>query len=264
MAKIYTRDSIQSLRAHGSKSEVPIFIVGMVRTGTTLLDQILSSHPDVRSAGEQPFWRVSAGRVNHKWLESGCDASDLKELETRYLDILGDASRNAPRVTDKMPTNFFHLGLMSVAFPRSKIVHIRRNPMDTAISIYTTFLGAGTQFAYDQGNIVAYFDAYMRMMDLWRSVLPEVQMIEIDYEALVSNKENVLPALLKFLELDWDESVLRHEEQASHVSTPSLWAARQPVNSASVERWRRYEPWLGELLELSDVRHPPATIKLDG
>jgi tetratricopeptide (TPR) repeat protein len=257
LGHLYSKSNIERLRQFGSESRVPIFIVGMIRTGTTLLDQILSSHRDIRSAGEQPFWQVSAGRVNRRWVERGGDPKDVLELEARYLQVLRDAAGNSPRVSDKMPTNFMHVGLMSIVFPNSKFIHIRRNPLDTAISIYTTFLGSGTQFAYNQANIVSYYRGYLETMRHWRSVLPEGQLLEIDYEDLVTNKEIVLRELFEFLELDWDEAVLNHEKNSSQVSTPSLWTARQPVNTSSVERWRRYEPWLGKLLELKELSHPP-------
>jgi hypothetical protein len=145
---------------------------------------------------------------------------------------------------------------MSVVFPKATFIHIRRNPLDTCLSIYTTFLGRGTQFAYNQANIVSYYQEYLRTMDHWRSVIPAGQMIEIDYEDLVTNKEIVLRELLEFCGLDWDDACISHERSRAHVSTPSLWAARQPVNAASVDRWRKYEPWLGGLLELRDLAHP--------
>jgi tetratricopeptide (TPR) repeat protein len=256
LVELYTKQRIDDLSAFGSDSSVPLFIVGMIRTGTTLLDQILSSHPSVKSAGEQPFWQVSSGRVNRRWLTSGGNATDIKELEMDYLAALRDAAGSSERVTDKMPTNFAHIGLMSIVFPRAKFIHIRRNPLDTCVSIYTTFLGSGTQFAYSQENIVAYYMAYLRMMEHWVSVIPRGQMIEIDYEELVTNKEGVLREVLEFCGLEWDDACLRHEQNSAQVSTPSLWSARQPVNVASVERWRRYEPWLGKLLELKNVTHP--------
>jgi hypothetical protein len=147
---------------------------------------------------------------------------------------------------------------MTLAFPNAKFIHIRRSPLDTCLSIYTTFLGNGTQFAYNQENIVSYYQAYLRIMEFWRSVLPPGRMMEIDYEELVTDKEAVLRQLLPFIGLGWSDSVLSHEQNRGQVSTPSLWTARQPVNAASVERWRRYEPWLGALLKLRDVKHPPA------
>jgi tetratricopeptide (TPR) repeat protein len=257
LTELYTAERLSGLIGLGSESEAPIFIVGMIRTGTTLLDQILSSHPSVGSAGEQPFWRVSAGRVNRLWRERGPRPEDLKEISDRYLAVLRESAGEQPsRVTDKMPTNFMHVGLMTAAFPRAKFIHTRRSPLDTCLSIYTTFFGNGTQFAYHKRNIVEYYLAYLRTMELWRSVLPPGRMIEIDYEDLVSDREGVLREVLAFCGLDWDDSVLSHEQNRSHVSTPSLWTARQPVNTRSVERWKRYEPWLGELLELREVAHP--------
>jgi len=256
LLKLYSKESIEALQRCGSESEIPIFIVGMIRTGTTLLDQILSSHPQVKSAGEQPFWQVSAGRVNQRWMDSGGNSADIRDLETRYLEVIHAATGGAPRVIDKMPTNFIHMGLMSVVFPNAKFIHIRRSPLDTCLSIYTTFLGSGTQFAYNQGNIVAYYREYLRAMEHWRSVIPRVQICEIDYEDLVSKKEAVMRSVLNYCEIEWDDEVLQHERNSTQVSTPSLWAVRQPVNTDSVEKWRRYEPWLGRLLELKDVAHP--------
>ena len=261
LLKLYSSATISDQQNNGSQSSMPIFIVGMIRTGTTLLDQILAAHPDVGSAGEQPYWQVSAGRVNRQWLESGAASDEIHRLADEYLAILKQVSPSTPRVTDKMPTNFIHVGLMSVVFPKAKFIHIRRSPLDTCTSIYTTFLGSGTQFAYSKSNIVAYYREYLRTMEHWRQVLPEGQMIEIDYEDLVANEPEVLRDLLQFLDLTWNESVLRHDQNIGQVSTPSLWTARQPVNTSSVERWRRYEPWLGELLELGSVVHPPATTR---
>lgn len=256
LSTLYSEDTVRRLSKFGSESETPIFIVGMIRTGTTLLDQILNSHPAISSAGEQPFWLVQAGRINRKWLASRPNAADLQDLAQGYLKALELSAGKSRRITDKMPINFIHLGLITSTFPKAKIIHTRRNPVDTCLSIYTTFLGSGTQFAYNQENIVDYYRYYLRAMEHWRAVIPSDRMIEINYENLVTQKESVLPQLLEFLELEWDESVLNHERNTSSVSTPSLWTARQPVNSASVERWRKYEPWLGRLLDLKDVRHP--------
>lgn len=259
VGQIYSKERIERFAPMGSKSRTPIFIVGMIRTGTTLLDQILSSHRSVSAAGELPFWQIRSGRFNGRWIQSEPTAEDLRELETGYLSALHAAGGEALRITDKMPTNFWHIGAMTLAFPHARLVHIRRSPMDTVLSIYTTFLGSGTQFAYDKAHIVEYYRAYMRMMAFWRSILPEGRMLEIDYEDLVIDKETVIRQVLDFCGLEWDPACLDHDRRASHVSTPSLFTARQPVNAASVDRWRRYEPWLGELLELADVRHPPPT-----
>lgn len=261
LARLYPRETIERLDERGSPDATPIWIVGMIRTGTTLLDQILASHPQTRSAGELPFWGVAAGRANRQLLDAGTGGLDLQTLAWNYRRALWDAAGDAGRIVDKMPTNFSHLGLMSATFPKAKIVHLRRNPLDTVLSVYTTFLGKGTGFAYRQENIVAYYREYLRAMEHWRTVLPPGRMIEIDYEDLVSDKERVLRAVVEFLNLPWDDALLSHHERRdSQVSTPSLWTARQPVNTGSVARWRRYEPWLGRLLDLKDAAHPPPTV----
>jgi hypothetical protein len=195
-------------------------------------------------------------------MRQGVGKADVEELATEYLRVLRAAvERNDPsdptttdanvvRVTDKMPTNFLHMGLMSLAFPQAKFIHLKRNPLDTCLSIYTTFLGPGTQFAYNQENIVGYYRGYLQTMEIWRAVVPPEQFLEIEYEDLVSNKEAVIRRVLEFCGLDWDDACLRHESNPSQVSTPSLWTARQPVSRGSVERWRRFEPWLGKLADL--------------
>jgi len=256
MMRTYSKEFIERYRRHGSTSEAPVFIVGMIRSGTTLLDQILSSHSRVSSAGEQPFWGLSAMRVDAKWETYGVDVADIPTLADTYLEVLEAVAGSALRATDKMPVNYRHLGLISVAFPNAKIIHLRRNPLDTCLSIYTTYLGASTNFAYNQRNIVENYREYLYLMDHWRSVLPSSQMIELDYEQLVSDKEPVIRGLIEFCGLDWDDACLHHERNASQVSTPSLFTARQAVNAASVEKWRLYEPWLGTLSELKGLCHP--------
>ena len=257
LASLYSSEFIRSARIHGSQSSVPIFIVGMIRTGTTLLDQILSSHPRVNSAGEQPFWQIHAGRIQSRWLDGGFDREDALNLAAGYLSVLHQAGGTADRIIDKMPINFSNIGLMGVVFPNAKFIHLRRNPLDSCLSIYTTFLGSGTPFAYNKTNIIGYYQSYYRLKEHWRSVMPPEQFIEIDYEDLVTHKETVVRELLEFCDLEWDDACLNHEHNRSQVSTPSLFTARQPVNTASVERWKRYEPWLGQLLELKELKHPP-------
>ena len=233
----------------------PIFIVGMIRSGTTLLDQIVSSHPDVKSAGEPVFWMREADRIR-RLSDPTLPIGDLDEISERYLSELVVAAGNAPRITDKMPLNYAHLGLIHAAFPSAKIIHMRRNPMDTCLSIYTTYLGHGPNFAYDRDNIVFNYQEYLRLMSHWRSGIPANCLLEIDYEELVRDRESISRGVIEFSGLPWDEACLRYEENDTSIRTPSRWQARQPVYGSSVERWRRFEPWLGALLELRGVRHP--------
>ena len=232
-----------SKRIKGCESAKPIFIVGMIRSGTTLLDQILSSHPAVASAGEPVFWMRESGKVR------AVNQDQAADLATRYLAAVESIAGPSERITDKMPLNFAHLGSIGAVFPRAKIIHLRRSPLDTCLSIYTTFLGRGPTFAYNAANIVAYYREYRRLMDRWRL---ELELIEVDYEELVADKEAVTRRIVAACGLPWDDACLDHGSRAGAIRTPSKWQARQPVYSGSVGRWRRFEPWLGELGRLAD------------
>lgn len=254
METVYTRGLLEMMRPFGSSSDKPIFIVGMIRSGTTLLDQIISSHPMVGSAGEQPFWTAEGDRIHRKWREAP-DPTDIASLAATYLSVLEEFA-STPRITDKMPLNYRHLGLIHTVFPRAKILHIRRNPLDTALSIYTTFFAGGPTFTYNQHNIVVFYEAYIQFMAYWRSILPADTLFEIDYERLVGDPETATREIVEACGLPWDELCLRPHENIGAVNTPSRWQVRQPVYNRSVGRWQRYEPWLGVLLDLKEVVLP--------
>jgi tetratricopeptide (TPR) repeat protein len=256
LAKVFGREKLDRHRHLGSRSERPIFVVGMIRSGTTLLDQIITSHPDAASAGELEFWKVEADLVNREWFQNGIDPGKIEGIAQRYLDLLDGVSRDALRVTDKMPINFESVGLMHLVFPSAKFVHIRREPLDTALSMYMTFYGGGPNFAYKKENIVAYYRAYLRFMELWRAMLPAGRLLEVDYEDLVARPEALIRQIVQFCGLRWDDACLSHEGNRNAVPTPSAWQARQPIYQTSVGRWRHYEPWLGALSELRNVWHP--------
>ncbi|MDR3689356.1 MAG: sulfotransferase [Fimbriimonas sp.] len=232
-----------------SSSDVPIFVVGMIRSGTTLLEQIIASHPDVGGAGEQRFWvseiasavDVAAGRF---------DEARFAELIDRYLQVLRSLQPDSRRVTDKMPMNFYCAGLLHLAFPNSPIVHIKRHPVDTALSIYMTDLAKPPEFAHDRDNIVFAYREYEKIMDFWRSVIPGSSFLEIRYEDLVDDTPYWARKVIEFCGLEWDPACLDFHRNERQVSTPSMWQVRQPIYRTSVEKWRRYEPWLGSFREL--------------
>ena len=154
-------------------------------------------------------------------------------------------------MTDKQPINFELLWLIRLAFPDARIVHCRRHPVDTCLSIYfTNFWAHQNDYACDRGDLVFYYRQYERLMDHWRRVLPPDRFTEVDYETLVADREAETRRLVAFIGLDWDDACLAPERKRRAVKTASVWQARQPVYKTSVERWRRYEPWLGELREL--------------
>ena len=231
------------------EGSAPIFIVGMIRSGTTLLDQIVSSHPDVASDGELRFWIEETLRLAAR--NPLPSREDVQEVGARYMRYLNLITDDAKRATDKMPLNFAYIGVMLAAIPNAKFLHIRRNPIDTCLSIYTTYFGAGTLFGYRRANIVAYYREYLEAMDYWRANLPPGAMLELDYEELVANSEPVIREVIEFCGLPWNDACLHHDQNQAAINTPSRWQARQPVYKSSTERWRRYEPWLGEFAELA-------------
>jgi tetratricopeptide (TPR) repeat protein len=233
-----------------SESELPILIVGMPRSGTTLTEQILASHPQVAAGGELDFWLRRTDRI---WNQSADqrDPAAGRDAIRDYLALLTNISPAAPvRVTDKMPSNFLHLGLVHGLFPNARIIHCRRNPVDTALSIYFTHFARTHEFANSRNGIVLYYREYQRLMAHWRRVLPPDRFIEIDYERLITDQEGISRRLVAFCGLEWDDACLDFHNTRRRIGTASAWQARQPLYRSSVERWRHYQPWLGEFREL--------------
>ena len=235
--------------------ELPVFIVGMPRSGTTLIEQILSAHQKVAAAGELPFWK---GRLR-EWGRGATEpaAGALLSAVTEYCALLRRYGPEASRVTDKAPLNFELLWLIRLAFPNARIIHCRRNPIDVGLSIYFAHFWAHQTYAFDKSDIVFFYRRYQQLMAHWRSVLPPGHFTEVDYETLVAEPEAETRRLIDFLGLPWDDVCLAPENNVRSVKTASVWQARQPVHKTSVERWRRYEPWLGELRELRSETDQP-------
>jgi tetratricopeptide (TPR) repeat protein len=231
------------------ESDLPVFIVGMPRSGTTLVEQILSSHPAVAAGGELPFW--AQRRFNSPAFGIGAlEAANLLKAGEDYCAQLRQIGPEALRVTDKRPGNFEMLGLIGLAFPEARIIHCRRNPVDTCLSIFFANFGASQDYAWDRGDLAFAYRQYERLMEHWRRVLPSDRFTEVNYATLVGDPEGETRRLIAFCGLDWDDACLTPERNGRVVRTASLWQARQPVYKTSIERWRRYEPWLGELREL--------------
>ena len=245
----------------GSTDPTPVLIVGMPRSGTTLVEQIVSMHPEVSAGGELNFWNErgaawfgSRAAGNGTFVPTENLVSDLlAKAATDYLRVLRAIAPKATRVTDKMPFNFLWAGLVHVAFPRAIIIHCRRAAVDTALSIHQTHFHPGLAFPTGGAELVAYFRDYQRLVDHWRSVLPADRFIEIDYEDLTRAPEPVIRRIIAACGLAWHDACLRPESNPGAVKTPSKWQTRQPIYRTSVARWRRYEPWLGPLRALVDV-----------
>ena len=235
--------------ALGSDWEVPILILGMPRSGTTLVEQILSSHPEVAAGGEILFWAQSAASFRAD-ATGAIDPAWVSKMAPDYRSLLTKISPTARRVTDKSPHNYHFLGLIHAVFPRARIIHCRRHPVDTSLSIYFQDFARRMDFAYDRDDLVAAYRQYLKLMAHWRGVLPADRFLEIQYEELVANREAMTRKLIAFCGLDWNDACLHSEQNRRSVRTASVWQARQPVYQTSVARWRHYEPWLGSLGEL--------------
>jgi FkbM family methyltransferase len=243
----------ERVRGSGVDSEVPVFIVGMPRSGTTLVEQILAAHPQVHGAGElrdvmqlaEALPAELGGTAKYPECLAGAPAAALRARAERLLGRFERLGRGARRVVDKMPENYLHLGLIATLFPRARIIHCRRDPMDTCVSCYCSYF-RGLPFAWDLSDLGKYHRQYERLMAHWREVLP-LQVMDVDYEELVANQEEVSRALVAFLGLDWDDACLAFHENRRAVHTVSTLQVRRPMYSSSVGRWKRYEAHLGPL-----------------
>lgn len=248
----FTNDSFERLKEVGSSSELPLFVVGLPRSGTTLLEQILTRHPRIGTAGELTYWFKNEDALSTNLANAKPDVNAARRMASEYLSILKEKAPGKERVIDKRNTNFMDLGQLHVLFPRAKIIHCRRNPLDNCLSLYTTlFRGYAPPFTHSRDHLLAYYREYDRLMAHWLSVLPSEQVFEVRYEDLVSDTEKWVREIVAFCGLSWNEACLDHEKNERVVLTPSLWQVRQPIYKSSVERWRKYEPWLGVLKSLS-------------
>jgi tetratricopeptide (TPR) repeat protein len=234
----------------GSGDATPVLIIGMPRSGTTLVEQIVSMHPEVGAGGELNFWN----QRGPAWSGSAADEDAfLAKAAADYLGVLRAIAPTAARVTDKMPFNFLWAGLIHVAFPRAIIIHCRRAAVDTALSIHQTHFHPSMPFPTGGSELVAYFHSYQRLINHWRSVLPADRFIDVDYEDLTRAPEPVIRRIIAACGVAWHDACLRPESNPRAVKTPSKWQTRQPIYGTSVARWRRYQPWLGSLRALLDV-----------
>ncbi len=229
-----------------SDADLPVLVVGMPRSGTSLTEQILASHPSVHGAGEVTFWNTAFNAYRN--------SSPISGIARDYLERLTAESGAALRVIDKMPANFMHEGLVHMAFPRARIIHVRRDPLDTCLSIYfQNFFNMGPH-GNDLVSLAHYYREYRRLTDYWRAVLPKEALLEISYEALIEDQEGVTRQMLEFIGLPWDARTLDFYKTDRVVLTASRWQVRQKIHGGSAGRWRHYEKFLGPLqAALGDV-----------
>jgi tetratricopeptide (TPR) repeat protein len=240
----------------GNPSQLPIFIVGMPRSGTTLVEQIIASHPQVYGCGEVVETETMA---NDLWGDRlaepvvpppppGLEPQRLAQMAAAYLQRRQAVSGNVLRITSKMPTNFLYLGLIALLFPKARVIHCRRDPRDTCLSCYFTDFKKSPPYHHRLEDLGFYYRYYERMMNHWRAVLP-LPMLEVQYEELVDRTEELSRQMIDFCGLAWDDRCLRYYENRRPVQTSSVWQVRQPIYTTSINRWKHYVQHLQPLLD---------------
>jgi cytochrome c-type biogenesis protein CcmH/NrfG len=260
MISVCTPDLFRRLRDIGDPSPLPVFVVGLPRSGTTLCEQILSSHSQVHGAGELKAVRELARGLGDRLVAAGIVAGDYPEAladlspavarqaALEHLAFLRSLGPKATRVVDKMPFNFMNLGLIAVLFPNAKILHCRRNPADTALSCFQQNFAADMPWTVDLASLGHYYREYDRLMRHWKNVLP-IPILDVVYEEEVADLETWARRLIAFCGLEWEDACLRFFETERAVKTASDWQVRQPLYATSVGRWRNYQRHLGPLFE---------------
>jgi tetratricopeptide (TPR) repeat protein len=250
----YSAPFLQERKGWGVADQRPVFVCGMPRSGTTLVEQIIASHPKAFGAGElKDVSRVSVGlsdkwrgRLNYPECATRVTQGEAVQMGKSYLDAITKLAPDAERVVDKMPANFINLGLIQMMLPGARVIHTRRHPMDSCLSCYFQNFRESQFFSYDLGHLAAYYREYERLMAYWLKTL-SIPVLEVQYEELVDNQEEMTREIISFLDLDWDDACLNFHKTERLVQTASAWQVRQPINRKAVQRWRKFEPWLGEL-----------------
>jgi tetratricopeptide (TPR) repeat protein len=256
MAAAFPAGLLEDEPGRGDPSPLPVFVVGMPRSGTTLTEQILASHPDVHGAGEILDFAqaiVDLGGSASAALESPEAAARLSDDELRrladlYLGRIRAMAPGAQRIVNKTPANFRFIGLIRRALPNARIVHTRRDPVDTCLSCYSQMFRQHLGYAFDLGELGRYYRAYDALMAHWRAALPAGAMLEVQYEDVVADLEAEARRIVAYCGLEWDARCLDFHETVRPVRTASLTQVRQPLYKSSVGRWRAYAAHLGPLL----------------
>lgn len=256
-----TRGRLDRIGKGGSDDPRPLFIVGMPRSGTTLTEQILATHPLGHGCGELPDIALIARRLaedGHGADLSGIPAETLEDATRRYLRAATrNATADARCLVDKAPLNFFHLGLVALLFPNARVVWCRRDPRDIAVSVYAENFALDERLATDLGDIGHYINMQARLMRHWQAELP-LPVMELVYEDLARDPEPVARRLVEFAGLEWDPACLEFHRSERGVQTPSRWQVRQPIYTRSIGRWRNYGDALAPLLAVLEPDSYPA------
>ncbi len=262
IAEVFDRSTVQqmgpapaqALQAH--KPPRPVFIVGMPRSGTTLLEQMLSAHPQVHTAGEQAIVDEATLGALMPYPQSCREGGDarlapIRQAYTQMLRAHANAKPSSRVILDKYPMNFLHLGLIRQLFPEAVLIHSYRHPADTCLSIYFQDFRSGNLYANNLQDLAGTYRSYCELMQHWHRMLPG-QIFDCEYEALVANPETVIREVLAHCGLGFDPACLAHTSNPGMVDTLSRWQVRQPIYTRAVGRWRHYEEFIGALVALPE------------
>lgn len=247
---VMNSDLVEKAARQGSRSELPVFILGMPRSGTTLIEQIISSHPLAAGAGELSFWGEYFNKYREQLFLGDISSQMITDIEKACVENLRQFDDKAERITDKMPGNYAYLGLIHAVFPRARIIHARRHPVDTCLSIFFQNFNFAHAYSYDLQHLVERYRLYQKLMEHWCDILPENMVMEVVYEDLIEDQELWTKRIIDFAGLPWDDSCIDFHLSNRPVQTASKWQVRQKIYKTSKARWERYEPWLGPLREL--------------
>ncbi len=267
----FSRETFVNPPWPGNPAKEPVFIVGMPRSGSTLVEQIISAHPRAFGAGEIKVLHRSLGALRDRLpsipkypaMVSALEPVHFTQIADAYLDEVRRDAGGAERITDKLLTNFFFVGLIHILFPNARIIHTRRNPVDTCLSAYTKLFKDDMPHSYDFGELGRYYRGYEDLMRHWEAVLPPGVMITVDYEDVVADIDTHARRLIDHVGLDWDDACLDFHKSTRAVKTASVVQVRKPVYRTSVERWKRYGDGLKPLVEALgyEAGAQPATAK---
>src|SRR3569832_1075548 len=259
MKKIVTQETSSKSNQKGSSDETPVFILGMPRSGTSLMEQILSSHPDVYGGGELKYMTsalenmdVAGRRLKFGDVEAAFTYDENASWAARgdwYASMLKSLTKDKPkRIVDKMPGNFNFVGLIHAILPNAKIIHSRRHPVETCLSCYRVLFAEGRLWTYNLNELGRYYRRYWNLMQHWREQFPGL-MYEAKYEENVADVEGSARKLIEYLGLEWNDNCLNFYNLDRPVKTASASQVRKPIYTTSVNRWRKYETYLAPLLE---------------
>jgi tetratricopeptide (TPR) repeat protein len=254
IARVFDAELLERCRGGGDASVTPIFILGMPRSGTTLIEQILTSHPRIHGAGELSALSSAANNVPGHAMSypescANLDREAIGRLATAYLQRQPALPAGKSLMTDKTPGNFEFVGLIHLLFPRAKIIHTVRNPADTCFSCFSKLFATGMPYTYDLAELGRYYRWYQKLMDHWHTVLPPGTMVDVSYEAMVDDLPKHARRLLDYVGVEWDDRCVHFHQNPRPVSTASNVQVRQPLYRGSVNRWQRYRHFLSQLLD---------------